>query len=148
MIIEFPRRPLVRLADASVVVKWALEEAGRGEAIAVLDAYEAGRIDLVAPGVLREEVASALSKRCRRRQLTQAQAEAAFEFIEQRMPFLVQDADLTREALRISLRHHLSLWDCLYLALAIRYRCDLVTADERLVRAVRPHYPFVALLGV
>jgi predicted nucleic acid-binding protein len=139
---------VVRLVDSSVVVKWALQETGRDHSLALLEAWELRRIRLVAPRVLREEVASALFKRCRRKQLAQAQAERAFRFIEQRMPLLVHDASLVREALALSLRHHLSLWDCLYLALAIRYRSDLVTADQRLHRAVRPHYPFVALLRV
>jgi len=138
---------LLRLVDASVVVKWAVKEAGRDDSLALLNAYEARKIGLISPRVLREEVASALSKRCRRKLITHPEAEAAFQFLDQRMPFLVHDAELAGEALRISLRHHLSFWDGLYLALAIRYRCDMVTADPRLVRAVRPHYPFVALLG-
>jgi predicted nucleic acid-binding protein len=137
----------MEVVDASVVLKWVLEEAGREASLVLLDSYEAGTTDLVAPRALKEEIACALSKRCRRGQINARQAETAFTFLEQRTPILIEDEDLVREALSFSILHHLSLWDCLYLALAIRYRCDLVTADGRFCRAAKQHYPFVVLLG-
>lgn len=133
--------------DASVFIKWALEEEGRATSLALLDSYEAGQTDLIAPRTLTAETASALSKRCRRGQITAGQAERAFAFLERRMPILIDDQSLVREALELSLLHRLNLWDCLYLALAIRYRCDLVTADSRFFREASRHYPFVQLLG-
>ena len=55
------------VVDSSVVLKWVLPEAGRSKALALLDEYEAGQTNLIAPRLLREECASALFKRCRRR---------------------------------------------------------------------------------
>jgi predicted nucleic acid-binding protein len=138
---------MTEVVDASVVVKWVLAEAGREASLTLLNAYEAGAADLIAPRTLMDEVASALSKRCRRGQINTKQASAAFAFLEQRTPILIHNNRLVREALDLSLLHHLSLWDCLYLALAIRYRCDLTTADHRFYRAAQKHYPFVVLLG-
>ena len=137
----------MHVIDASVMIKWALEETGRHESLVLLDAFEAGEIDIVAPRLLPEELASALSKRCRRKQITRYQAETAFEFLEQRMPLLIGSPELTTQALHLSLSNQLGFWDCLYLALAARYRCDLVTADRRFHRAVQHRYPFVVLLG-
>jgi predicted nucleic acid-binding protein len=137
--------PALLVIDASVVIKWVLPEPGRLEALELLDAYEAGTVDLIAPRLLMEEVASALSKRCRSKELTAAQAQQAFRLVAFRQPAIPGETDL-HAALSLSLAHQLSLWDSVYLALAIDQRCDLVTADRRLSRAVTRHYPFVRLL--
>lgn len=134
----------MQVVDASVVVKWVLPEAGRRESLALLDAYEAGAIDLISPPVLREEVASALARRCRRKEITPAQARVAFQFLEERLPRLVQVP--AQAALEVALRHHLSLWDCVYLVLAVHHGCELVTADRRLYRAAKAFFPLVNLL--
>lgn len=41
----------------------------------------------------------------------------------------------------------MSLDDALYVALAEREGCELITADDRLVRALQPSYPFVISLS-
>ncbi len=50
-------------------------------------------------------------------------------------------------ALALSLKHHLSLWDSIYLSLAIKHGAELVTADERLARSIRRHYAATKLIG-
>lgn len=131
--------------DSSVVVKWLLPEPGRADALRLLDHYEAGIADLIAPRLLTEEVASALSKRCRRREMTPAQAEKMFRLFDLRSPILVDTH--VGMALHLSVKHQISLWDAFYLALAIEKRADLITADHRLYRSVARHYPFVRLLA-
>ena len=136
-----------KVVDASVAVKWLIPEERHEPAWELLRSYVWGSAQLIAPATLKEEVASAISRRFRRHQLTAAQAQRAFIQFQSYRPELIEGADLVSEALELSLGHHLSLWDCLYLALAIRYRCDLVTADRQFYRAARQRYPFVALLG-
>lgn len=135
------------IVDASVVLKWVLPEPDRDEAVRLLDAYEAEEADLIAPRVLMEEVGSALSKRCRRKELSESQARKAWHLIEIRQPLLVDEPALLPTALDLSLDYQLSFWDSLYLALAIAERCDLITADQRFYNAGRRHYPFFRLLG-
>jgi predicted nucleic acid-binding protein len=137
----------VAVLDASVALKWALPEPGREQALGILDAYESGSLDLLAPRVFLEEVASALAKRCRRKELTPRQAQEAFRHLEQRKPLLMDRADHLEDALSLSIRHQLSLWDSLYLALAIARRSTLFTADQRLFRNAARHYPFVELIA-
>ena len=133
------------VVDASVAVKWALLEEGREGALALLGSYVAGDVQLIAPRLLLEEAASAIAKRHLRKQLTTTQAHRAFEILRQRAPMLIDNGTLLNEAFQLSIRHQLSLWDCLYLALAIQRRCDLVTADKRFHGVASPHYPFVRL---
>ena len=135
------------VVDASVAVKWILPESGRTASLALLRGFVEGQSVLLAPRTLTEEVASAMCKRFRRKQLTAEQVRVAFDYFQQRRPVLVDDPGLLGEALDLSLRHRLSLWDCLYLALAMRHRCNLVTADQRLVRSASRHYPFVELIA-
>ena len=100
------RRRLV--VDSSVVLKWVLPETGRNYALDLLNEYEAGLTDLIAPALLMEEAASALSKRCRRRELTAEQASKAYQFLELRQPLLVGEPAQLRVALELSTFHHLS----------------------------------------
>jgi predicted nucleic acid-binding protein len=137
----------VTVVDSCVVIKWILPEPGRTDAVRLLDAFEAGAEDLIAPQLLMDEIASALSKRCRRRQLTARQAAGAFRMLELRHPLLVAGPALITSAFALSIRHQLSYWDSVYLALAIERRCDLVTADRRFYSRVQRHYPFVSLLA-
>ncbi len=37
-------------------------------------------------------------------------------------------------------------YDCLYVAMAEREQCELVTADDKLVRNLQPQFPFIASL--
>lgn len=46
--------------DNSVVLKWVLPEPGRCKALALLDEYETGQTDLIAPRLLMEECARTL----------------------------------------------------------------------------------------
>jgi predicted nucleic acid-binding protein len=39
------------------------------------------------------------------------------------------------------------VYDCLYVALAEREGCEVVTADDRLVRSLRPSFPFIKPLA-
>jgi len=49
-------------------------------------------------------------------------------------------------ALDLSLERQLSLWDCVYLELALERECPVLTADLRLFRAGKGGHPFVRLV--
>src|SRR5690242_3889026 len=137
----------IAVADASVVLKWVLPEPGSGEALALLNRYENGEVDLIAPRLLLEEAASSLARRCRRGELRPAQATSAFAWICSRSPELRDGPDAVAIGLDLALQYQISFLDSMYLALAIEHRCDLVTADVRLSRSLSPHYPFIRLLA-
>ncbi len=41
----------------------------------------------------------------------------------------------------------IGVYDCLYVALAEREGCEFITADDRLVRALKPAFPFIISLA-
>lgn len=134
--------------DCSVAVKWILPEPGRASALRLLEQYEAGKISLIAPDLLLSEFASLVSKRHRRNEISAEHAAKAFQFIERCAPRLVDTRPRLGSALDLSLRYRISLWDCIYLALAIEHDCALLTADRRLFRNSAACRASVTLLPV
>lgn len=123
-------KPLV--VDASVAAKWFLPEDDADRAQALLT----GRYALLAPELLWVEVASVVWKYARKRLLTQVEAE---RIIEHAMVFPVERhpvEPLLADALKLAIEHDRTVYDCLYLALALRESATLATEDARLVRSL------------
>ena len=134
------------VVDASVVVKWLVVEPETEKAEALLELCRLRKYDSVAPELLVAEVGGVLWKRVRQGTMTASQAEFQFDRFKRIRPILKPLLDLMGQALKLALVHHHSIYDCLYVALAREAQCDLVTADEKLVRAFSPRHPNVKLL--
>ena len=121
-----------KVVDASVVVKWFLDEEGSKEARQLRSEHISGKISLVVPELLFSEVLNALRyKGGTKESLSQAnRALWDIQFhIEKNSSFLLE------KATHLALEHNLSLYDSLYLALALLYGCPLITADTSLAKA-------------
>lgn len=114
--------------DASVAVKWVVQEAGTPDALALRKAK------LAAPDLIIPECANILWKKHRLSQLTFAQASAAAQLLERAdIELVAMGAQLHRATeLAIELDH--PAYDCFYIALALDKGCTFVTADQRLLR--------------
>ncbi len=111
--------------DASVALKWVLDEPGAVEAEALLDEI------LIAPDLWIIEAANALWKRVGRGDIV---AEEAAEQLQALLLAPVTTAEASQDlpaALSLALRLEHPVYDCLYLALAIREDTKVVTADRR-----------------
>jgi predicted nucleic acid-binding protein len=131
--------------DASVVVKLYFEE----EHSKAAEQCVARAGQLLAPDLLWAETANVIWKRHRRGDLA---ADAAIEIAEQvlAMPVTIHPSSgLIPDALDLAVRLDRTVYDCMYLALAVRTKAVLVTADKRLVNALAgsPLEKYVALLG-
>lgn len=138
-------RPVLAV-DASVVVKWILPEPDRLQARRLQDLYQAEKLDLIAPDIVVSEVGNALWKHVRRAEITAAAADRSFEQFLRDAPLLFASAGVARSSFALALAHQHPIYDCLYLALALEQRCDLVTADEKFCRAVHPAFACLHLL--
>jgi predicted nucleic acid-binding protein len=132
--------------DCSVAAKWILPESGRAAALDLYDRYESGNIQLIAPDILLAEFVSLVAKRNRRSQISAGQAHRAFALMTKCAPRLFDTRPLLFHALGLSLQHQLSLWDCIYLALALERDCLVLTADRRLFRAGSGRHPALLLV--
>ena len=54
---------------------------------------------------------------------------------------------LLDRAVDISSRTRSAVYDCLYVALAEREGCQLVTDDQKLVANLKPHFPLIVPLA-
>lgn len=125
------------IIDASVALKAVLP----GEA-AGLDLGALWRRDLSAPRLLRQEAANILWREVRRKRMDISQARRGFEILCG-LPIRILDLDLESAALQLALDLGHPVYDCVYLAMAIRRGDRLLTADAEFLRAVDAH-PYLA----
>jgi predicted nucleic acid-binding protein len=133
----------VIVVDASVVVKWFIPgEVLETHATYVHQQFRSGTADLFAPDHIFNEVASAITFASRVAS-TRLEVHDARLILGQFLEFdlrTVQTAELLLPAFDLVHRHGTSICDSLYLALSDLLPAQLVTADERLYRAVRDHH--------
>ena len=134
------------VVDASVAAKWLFSELDSDRAAALLHETVQGRLKSLAPDILPAEIGNVLAKRVLRGLLREQQALAEYERFQRSCPALISNKTLAESALRLALRRRHPIYDCLYLALALEARCDLLTADEKIHRAFSPDFPQVRLL--
>jgi predicted nucleic acid-binding protein len=131
------------VVDSSVVVKWFFPESSRQEALRLLRLDREDQIKLIAPALLVAEVANVFSKRARRGLATASAVMDAYRLLKINAPLLVDDRLLLDEAQALSVASGQTVYDCLYLALALQRGCDLITADLKFHSAVSSKFPSV-----
>ena len=119
--------------DASVAVKWFVEEALHEEAVFMLDNVPIAQ----APDFIVVEVANVAWKKHSRGELTEEQARDIVFDVRTYVPILFPSTNLIERALDISLTLDHPVYDCLYLAYAETTDSILVTADDRLRQVVQ-----------
>ena len=130
--------------DASVALKWVLDEPGRDAADALLEE------ELVAPALWLVEAANALWRRARRGEINDEEGRARLkELCNAPVTGVAVENDLLAAAELANTLGH-PVYDCLYLALALREGTYVMTADRRFRDAVERSQAFpgaVRLLG-
>jgi predicted nucleic acid-binding protein len=134
--------------DASVAVKCHLPETDWHKAVALRDDYRRTIHELLAPDTFPAEIAHALLKAERRGLIPYGQAIPRIADALRALPDLHPILpDLLPRAAAIASHARIGIYDCLYVALAEREACQLVTADSRLKIALGQHYPFIVELS-
>ena len=118
--------------DASIAVKWVVEEDGTAEALALRQ-----RGKLIAPQLLVAECTNILWKKVQREELLKEEALLAARLLQGAEIELLPMQPLLEAAVRMSIEIDHAAYDCVYLALAIDNKCQFVTADERFLRKIQ-----------
>jgi predicted nucleic acid-binding protein len=118
----------MRVVDASVVIKWHIDEVDAEAASTV----RRSAASFAVPDLLFAETASTVWKLVRRELLSNDQAVKVIESIVAG-PFVVySNQALAKDALRIGVARDITPYDASYVALAITTRAEYVTADRKL----------------
>ena len=117
--------------DASIAVKWVVDEDGTAESLSLRKHV------LAAPDLLLPECANILWKKVRLGELTADEGAFAARLLARADVDLSPMRPLMEEATRLAVHLDHPAYDCVYLALAQARGLPFVTADERLLRKVR-----------
>lgn len=130
--------------DANVAAKWMLPAKGellRPQAYRLLDAYGTGEVSLLVPEIFWAECGNIVWKAVRQQRFPRADAQAAILSMTRRNIPTVSSLKLLPDAVSIAFDCDRSVYDCLYVALAVQAKRPLITADERLANALAARFP-------
>lgn len=119
--------------DSSVALKWALPEPDTAKAVQLRGDHRSGIHELVAPDFFPIEVAHALTRAERQRRIPQGAGWGLWQKILSDCPAMVSSNPLMPRGFDLSSKMRIGVYDCLYVALAEREQCRVVTADQRLL---------------
>ena len=120
------------VVDASVAIKWVVEETGTADALKLLRSG-----DLMAPELIVAECANILWKKARRNEMSAQQASLAADLLEHADIEILPTRNLLSAATALAIELDHPAYDCCYLALALDRKARFVTADERFIRKLR-----------
>jgi predicted nucleic acid-binding protein len=115
--------------DASVTLKWVLEEPRTEAALDLLEQ------PLIAPALWLAEAANALWRHVRLAEITAEQASARMSELESSPIASLAIQPYASQALQLAMRLSHPVYDCFYLAVAIRHDTYVVTDDRRFASA-------------
>ena len=134
--------------DSSVAFKWAVTEVDTTKALRIRANYQQGVHELIAPDIFPIEVAHAMTRAERQGRVNTADGWRFWRGIMADSPHLHSYLPFMPRAYEISSTLRVGVYDCLYVALAEREGCEFVTADDRLVKNLKPSFPFIVPLSV
>jgi predicted nucleic acid-binding protein len=133
--------------DSSVALKWVLPEADSDKAELLRDDFRNGVHDLLSPDIFSVELPHALTRAERRGIIAIGDAEPFLADILMTAPKLHAYTPLIRRSVAVSSAERVGVYDCLYVSLAEREGCELVTADDRLIKNLQAKFPFIIPLS-
>jgi predicted nucleic acid-binding protein len=132
--------------DASVALKWVLPEKDSPKAVRLRNDFRKQIHEFIAPDTFPAEVAHALTRAERKKILKPPQGTTRFLALMRLPPDLHPYLSLLPRAFSISSDLRVGVYDCLYVALAEQEGCELVTADDKMVKALQKAFPFITSL--
>ena len=129
--------------DSSVAFKWVVPESDTPKAVKLRDEFRSAVHELISPDVFPTELAHALTRAERQGRIPLSDAVTRLIDVLTTCPILLPSLPLLLRATALSSSTRVGVYDCLYVALAEREGCELVTADTRLLNSLQPSFPFI-----
>ncbi|MBO3832955.1 MAG: type II toxin-antitoxin system VapC family toxin [Candidatus Brockarchaeota archaeon] len=126
------------VSDASVVVKWFIQEKESEKALKLRDMHVSGQLDIAAPELLFFEVLNALKSS---RLFSEEELKtAANSLLNYRVELHPLNKQLAEKTVEIAVKTNLTIYDAAYVALAVDLDTVLYTADEKIVETAGEKY--------
>ena len=120
-----------KIVDASIILKWFLNEEDSDKALILKEKYMQKEILLIIPDLLFIEVANVLKYKKQNLEKINMANEYLWDL---QLNIKGINKDFLYKAIEISLKYNLTVYDSIYIALAQSYDCELITADEELAK--------------
>ena len=133
--------------DSSAALPWVLPEKDSAKAIQLRGEARNAVHELLAPDIFPVEVAHALTRAERRARVIVGQARHLLLDVLTTPPQFHPYRMLLTRAVDISSPMRIGVYDCLYVALAEQEKCELVTADDKLIKNLQAAFPFIVPLA-
>lgn len=122
------------ILDASVILKWFVTEEGSDTALQFRDRHISGEERIIVPPLLFYEIANVLRYH---EQLPDEELLILFEILKDlEISTIYPSFSEFEETMLYARSKKISVYDATYIVLARNIGCELITADQRLVRAV------------
>lgn len=123
------------VVDASLVVKWFVPEVYSDAARRWLEASH----DYIGPDLMFPEAANAIWKKVRRDELTEDEGRHLVEDLSSVAVETVAMRGLLADACAVALSTGITVYDAMYLTLAVRLETQVITGDGRFARKLAGH---------
>jgi predicted nucleic acid-binding protein len=130
--------------DPSVAAKWFLPrrwETLAAEAEQVQRSYARGQLRILVPDLFWPEFGNTMWKAARQGRITRASAEDAIAAMEATDIASFRAQPLLKDAFGIASAFERTVYDSIYVALAVVAGVPLLTADERMANALAARFP-------
>ncbi len=131
------------VVDASVLVKWFMEEEDRDRALSLRELHTSGRSSLFVSELTILEILNAIRYAPRANEEDGTEALHVLENLH--LQVKPADFDLFRKANAIAWAYKITIYDALYVALAEQLGYPLITSDEAMVKKLKGHSIVVPL---
>ncbi len=133
--------------DSCVGFKTLLVEQDSDKAQRLCEDYQKNVHELLSPDVFAVEIAHAITRAERQGRISPAEGARLLTDMLNRLPAMHASLPLLPRAYHISSDARRGAYDCLYVALAEREGCELITSDDKLIRKLQPRFPFILPLA-
>ncbi len=131
------------VVDASVLVKWFMEEEDRDRALGLRELHTSGRSALFVTELTFLEIINAIRYAPKAKEEDGAEALHVLENLH--LQVKPSDFTLLRKANAIAWAYKITIYDALYVALAEQLGYPLITSDEVMVKKLKGHSIVVPL---
>ncbi|MBN2251856.1 MAG: type II toxin-antitoxin system VapC family toxin [Candidatus Altiarchaeota archaeon] len=125
---------MLLVLDASVVIKWLKEEKDSAKALKIRDEYCKGMHEIMVPDLVLYEIANALRFDGKfTPDLIKKSIESLFDMD---ITITTPSVDLIGEATKLAHDHKTTVYDAVYMALALKVNGVFITADAALYKRI------------